>query len=374
VVDAAGARPDARAREVIAVVAGQLDADVSGLYWHTDFDRALSQAQTEGKPILSLRLLGRLDDELSCANSRLFRTTLYPDAQVSQLLREHFVLHWASERKVPRITIDYGDGRRLERTITGNSIHYVIDSKGRVVDALPGLYGAAAFARALRNVHGVASSVGDLSATEWSDRVRAHHRSALESTRAALTAHLAAAGLDAGEIALAPPRGRGPAPSAKQAVPIAITKAAIEAPVVQRTVPTFGELERRIDSDAVWQRLARLEANAVHLDAGSLKVVTRKRPVTWNGTDGRVRPAAGKDLQRMLSVLQTHIAEDTLKNELLLRRRIHEWLSSQPLSYKALNRRVYAELFLTPASDPWLGLLPRDVFSGLPQDGVRDAR
>ncbi|HMR11635.1 MAG TPA: hypothetical protein PKA88_37900, partial [Polyangiaceae bacterium] len=159
---AAGPAPDSAARQVIAVVAGQLDADVSGLYWHTDFERALTQAQAEGKPILSLRLLGRLDDELSCANSRLFRTTLYPDAQVSKLLRERFVLHWASERKVPRVTIDYGDGRRLERTITGNSIHYVMDKKGRVVDALPGLYGAAAFARALGELHPVATQASDL--------------------------------------------------------------------------------------------------------------------------------------------------------------------------------------------------------------------
>jgi hypothetical protein len=30
-----------------------------------------------------------------------------------------------------------------------------------------------------------------------------------------------------------------------------------------------------------------------------------------------------------------------------------------------LNERVYAELFLTPSSDPWLGLKPDDVFTGL---------
>ncbi|HMR06894.1 MAG TPA: hypothetical protein PKA88_14015, partial [Polyangiaceae bacterium] len=128
------------------------------------------------------------------------------------------------------------------------------------------------------------------------------------------------------------------------------------------------------DRDAVWQRLALLERSVVRLDDASRKVVARKRPVTWSEADGRVRPATGKDLQRMLSVLQNHIAQDTLKNELMLRRRIHEWLSEAPLSYVALNKRVYADLFLTPASDPWLGLLPRDVFSGLPQDGVRDLR
>ena len=35
-------------------------------------------------------MLGRLDEELSCANSRYFRTTLYTNAEVSALLRERF--------------------------------------------------------------------------------------------------------------------------------------------------------------------------------------------------------------------------------------------------------------------------------------------
>lgn len=61
------------------------------------------------------------------------------------------VLHWKSVRPVPRITIDMGDGRRIERTITGNSIHYVMDAGGRVVDAVPGLYGARPFLAAVRD-------------------------------------------------------------------------------------------------------------------------------------------------------------------------------------------------------------------------------
>ena len=32
--------------------------------------------------------------------------------------------------------------------------------------------------------------------------------------------------------------------------------------------------------------------------------------------------------------------------------------------------RIYAEVFRTPQQDAWLGLLPRDVFTALPGDGV----
>ena len=120
-------------------VCAQRDAHTTLLYWHTDLAAAVAEARRAGRPILSLRLLGRLDEELSCANSRFFRKLLYPDPRINQLLRQDFVLHWQSVRPVPRVTIDFGDGRRVERTLTGNSVHVVLDPYGRVVDALPGL-------------------------------------------------------------------------------------------------------------------------------------------------------------------------------------------------------------------------------------------
>jgi hypothetical protein len=35
-----------------------------------------------------------------------------------------------------------------------------------------------------------------------------------------------------------------------------------------------------------------------------------------------------------------------------------------------LNEKVYAELFLTPRSDPWLGLLSVDVYTALDNGGI----
>ena len=77
---------------------------------------------------------------------------LYANNEVSQHLRNHFILHWQSVRPVPVITIDFGDGRMIRRTITGNSIHYVLTADGKVVDGIPGLYGARAFLRELAEV------------------------------------------------------------------------------------------------------------------------------------------------------------------------------------------------------------------------------
>jgi hypothetical protein len=41
-----------------------------------------------------------------------------------------------------------------------------------------------------------------------------------------------------------------------------------------------------------------------------------------------------------------------------------------PLPFAELNAWVYAEVFRTPASDPWLGLRPTAVYTGLPGGAI----
>jgi hypothetical protein len=66
------------------------------------------------------------------------------------------------------------------------------------------------------------------------------------------------------------------------------------------------------------------------------------------------------------------MALDTVRNEYLMHRRIHEQFAdaaAQTANVEALNEWVYAELFLTPSGDPWLGLAPPDVYTALEDDG-----
>ncbi len=152
-------------------VCAQKDAHTSLLYWHTDLELAVGDATRTRRPILSLRLLGRLDEELSCANSRFFRKLLYPDPQINELLRRRFVLHWQSVRPVPRVSIDFGNGRRVERTLTGNSVHLVLDQRGRPVDALPGLFAKPVFLDLLEQALGFAA-IDRRALAEMHDRAR----------------------------------------------------------------------------------------------------------------------------------------------------------------------------------------------------------
>ena len=60
------------------------------------------------------------------------------------------------------------------------------------------------------------------------------------------------------------------------------------------------------------------------------------------------------------------LAEDSTRNELQRHRTLHEWLAANPsITLDALNTRVYTEMFLTPRSDPWLGLRADDLYTGL---------
>src|SRR5687767_9081556 len=155
-----------RIANALDTVAMQKDAYASHLYWYSDLGEAKRVAKTKNKPILTLRLLGNLNEEFSCANSRLFRAVLYPNADISRYLRANYILHWKSVRPAPRITIDFGDGRKIERTITGNSIHYVLSANGNVVDAIPGLYSPAAFLKYIKGAADVSRSLAGLPAKQ----------------------------------------------------------------------------------------------------------------------------------------------------------------------------------------------------------------
>jgi hypothetical protein len=98
------------AREILDRVCGVRGCADLRLFWYTDLAAAKAAARAAGKPILSLRLLGRLDEESSDADSRFFRTVLYENREINRILRDGYILHWRSVRPVPRATIDLGAG------------------------------------------------------------------------------------------------------------------------------------------------------------------------------------------------------------------------------------------------------------------------
>jgi hypothetical protein len=76
---------------------------------------------------------------------------LFSDARVSAFVREQFVAAWESVRPVPLVEIDFGDGRKIKRTVNGNIATYVCAPDGRVVDVIPGLSSPEAYLRDLKH-------------------------------------------------------------------------------------------------------------------------------------------------------------------------------------------------------------------------------
>jgi hypothetical protein len=351
-------------------VAAQKDAWAAGLYWYTDLGAAEREAARTGRPILSLRLLGRLDTELSCANSRFFRTVLYPNAAVGKALREGFVLHWQSHRPVPHLTIDFGDGRRIERTITGNSVHYVLTLDGRPVDAIPGLYGPAAFLRALDDAGALARAHDR---PDFDQRIKDFHASRARATAAALAN-------DQQRLAMIPSAAAArpvARPTAANATRLAFSKAAVEMRPVVAVAPDRAALAADTDDDALWARIATLHADDARLDDGSRAVIRAK----VGGAAAANRLTASKALVedpvvRIVGRFERSVAQDTVRNEYLLHQRVHRWFvaGQAPADLDRLNEKVYAELFLMPSTDPWLGLIPADAYTALPADATAPRR
>jgi hypothetical protein len=311
-------------------------------------------------------------------------------------LREHFIMHWQSVRPVPKVTIDFGDGRKLERTLTGNSIHYVLASDGRPVEALPGLYSPAKFLECLKTAEAAAQTYRHVAAQGNGEEVqylREFHAQQANAIRAAWAADLAKASPESarsngavligsaasqrdyaatstGEIT-----ARDFPPRALAAAALARGKGEVEIPILDAIVMTSEQLESATADEEMWRKIAALHEGEVQLDAASIDVISRENPDPT--ADRPMALAVTKmvvetPLLRMVRQLRSSIALDTVRNEYQLHRQIHEWFAGGevPADVTALNERVYAELFLTPSSDPWLGLLTPDVYTGLEGAGV----
>lgn len=75
---------------------------------------------------------------------------LFSDPKVSTFIRTNFVAAWEAVRPVPTVEIDFGNGRKLKRTVNGNIATYICDPTGRVLDVIPGLNTPEAYLEGLR--------------------------------------------------------------------------------------------------------------------------------------------------------------------------------------------------------------------------------
>jgi hypothetical protein len=65
---------------------------------------------------------------------------LFSSDSVASYINSAFEPVWESVRPVPIVTIDFGNGEKITRTLHGNIATYLCNARGTVYDILPGIY------------------------------------------------------------------------------------------------------------------------------------------------------------------------------------------------------------------------------------------
>ena len=134
-------------------------------------------------------------------------------------------------------------------------------------------------------------------------------------------------------------------------------------------------MERGMDEE-LWQAVADLHREDVNLDEASIAVMRQEFPKAAVAARLAVGKGRVEDpVLKMVRTFEDSMSLDAVRNEYLLHRRVHELLAaseSGTMEFDSLNEWVYAELFLTPSKDPWLGLAPSEVYTALEHDGRQE--
>jgi len=158
-------------------------------------------------------------------------------------------------------------------------------------------------------------------------------------------------------------------PTAIAAAPYAMTKIATEANILKSITEAPATLGTLTDQ-ATWNRIAELHIGEAQLDARSISLIKRQTQNALSA-DGSGKNK-DKTFAALLKRLQQNIALDTVRNEYLLHTKLYGWFLTDKDrdDVDKLNKRVYSDLFLTPATDPWLGLFSPDVYTALDGGGI----
>ncbi len=273
----------------------------------------------------------------------------------------------------PVVEISFGDGHAIKTTTTGNSIHYLLGGDGTVLDAAPGLYSPDGFADVLGSMLSLWAEVTAAGADADAADLR-YHAWASEASLGKVSRWLDEHGRPVGATSWASAAGQLSAQP--QALALALdaqittaSKASVEVPVLRAlgaaATPQQTTEEAR---EQVFDHLAEAGVIAVDLSEPTLALLRRDRPLK----PGESESDYTARMSAMRQAFESSIARDELQNEYHLRIALHRWLADPTTdrSFEAFNERVYRELFMTPASDPWLGLVDDTTYDGLVEAGI----
>ena len=221
---------------------------------------------------------------------------LFSHPEIAARLNEGFECAWQSVRAVPKIEIDFGDGRRLERTLNGNVATLFCTPQGELYDLVPGIVSPEEYLARLGEASRLFAALS--SSPDPRRLVGRYHQ---ESARLAR---------------LAP----------------ALARAEIELELHQA------------DMAKMWVEHSLKKA------LGNLHLAR---------TSETGRQGARQDAHGDPPAAENELAADTEHNRIHRYPLAHALLAEQPLApWDSLTSRVYREILGVDLDDPWLGLAP----------------
>lgn len=221
---------------------------------------------------------------------------LFHDSDIATFINDNFEPTWEKVREVPRAEIDFGNGKKLTRTLNGNVGTYFVTAGGGVFDIVPGIVSPTEYMRRLTAATAQYRQLHNVPLAEQKSAVAHYHREMTE---------LASKGV-AGIMAQGQRIGPGPD----------MRKFIVEGPV-KKAFGTRG-VERRV--------------GYMLMAAGTEK-------------------KAGKKDQELVAETDYNIEKRYPK--------VHKLLTGRALATpKSLTRVVYKSILDVDLDDPYLGLAP----------------
>lgn len=232
---------------------------------------------------------------------------LFSSDAVAKAMNDQFEPVWVSVRDVPVVTIDFGGGNKITRTLNGNVATYALRPDGSVLDILPGIYEPEEYVKQLAQMALLFKYVSFRDPLKLADKLTEYHKQQAE---------LLADGKEPGKFEFNPRA--------------ALSKARIENPV---KFVIAGQPPAKADGQGDNIRIA----------------------VQQGGQGAPPKPAESKAAETLRGWKE--MAEDTKLNETAHRKAIHTHLAKagnvQP---KDVTKWLYKEVLHADLDDPYLGL------------------
>jgi hypothetical protein len=266
---------------------------------------------------------------------------LLSDKETADWLQQNFVLSWENVREPAKVTIDFGGGKVLNRTLAGNTAFYLTTSDGTVVDVFPGVYTPADFRRVLEPAMETVQTAEALKGRDRENAIREAHIAAFYKAFTTESARISTSKMRVESPLLDALAAAGPV--APPSIETTASKSVVEAPILRG----MGSLSAK----------ALDPANTLDFEGFASRLVDiSKEPLSTQEVRKRfaLDPKLSEE-ERQARILQL----DSQTNVRAVRPAVHLMFRDALKGNKTpqdLTRIVYGQLLHIDIDDPYLGL------------------